>query len=128
MFGLQNRIMKFEEIIKAISEDFTKAWNEWDIEKLMSFLSNNVVIYSPKILLVYPDNTACKLQGKENLRDYWTKLKVMTDNTRVDQISITKVDREIKTVNKVVGKEIIINETIILNEYGKIEYLKYQYE
>jgi hypothetical protein len=119
--------MKFEEIIKAISDDFTRAWNEWDIDSLMTHLANNVEIYSPKINSIYPDNTESRLIGKTAVKDYWTILKNTTPQHKVEQTSLQKVDREIRTVNKVIGEDIIIFETFIVNEYGKIEYLKYEY-
>ncbi len=120
--------MKFEDIIRIISEDFTKAWNDWDIDKLMTHLATHVEIHSPKIKVVYPENTDCTLIGKEAVLEYWTRLKKISGDYRVEQISLKKEDREVKTVNKVIGKGITIYETFIVNEYGKIEYLKYEYE
>ncbi|MCC7030398.1 MAG: hypothetical protein IT257_08835 [Chitinophagaceae bacterium] len=119
--------MKFEEIIKSISDDFTRAWNEWDIDRLMTHLANNVEIYSPKIKAIYPDNTECKLTGKQAIKDYWTNLKNSTRQHKVVQTSLQKIDREITTINKVIGENITIHETFVVNEYGKIEYLRYEY-
>lgn len=119
--------MRFEDIIKLISTEFTEAWNNWDIEKAMTYLANNVVIRSPKISIVYPDNIECEIKGKAAVKEYWDRLKEMSENYRVYQTSIVKEGREVVTVNKVIGHDIIIRETFIVNEYGKIEYLKYEY-
>lgn len=120
--------MKFEDIIKIISDDFTRAWNEWNIDQLMTHLAPHVEIHSPRIKTVYPDNAACKIIGKKEVLEYWTRLKAIAGDYRVEQLSLKKEDREVKTVNKVIGKNITIYETFIVNEYGKIEYLKYEYD
>lgn len=119
--------MKFEEIIKSISDDFTDAWNQWDIDRMKDILSESVIIRSPKIMHVYPENASCEIQGKGNVIEYWNRLKEMTHNYQVVQLSIKKDGREVKTVNKMIGEDITIYETFIVNEYGKIEYLKYEY-
>ncbi|MBK7040169.1 MAG: hypothetical protein IPH46_06765 [Bacteroidetes bacterium] len=120
--------MKFDEIIKSISDDFTKAWNDWDVDKMKNYLTDYVIIYSPKIQLVYPDNVGCKLEGKDQVIEYWKLLKSKIENYKVVQLSVCKDNREVKTVNRVVGSDIIVYETFVVNEYGKIEYLKYEYE
>ena len=119
--------MKFDDIVILISEEFTLAWNNWDVEKLIKLLAEDVTIYSPQISSIYPENKSNKLHGKIAIEAYWTLLK-KKDAYKVNQISIKKVDREIKTVNLVIGSNLIIKETFRLNEYGKIDYLKYEYD
>ncbi len=120
--------MKFEELVRIISADFTAAWNHWDIEKLLTFVSNGVVVQSPKIALVYPEKVKCEIVGKDALREYWTLLKNITGAMNVVQLSIACDGRKLETVNKVTGKDTLIYETILLDEYGKIIFLKYEYK
>lgn len=119
--------MKFEDIVILISEEFTLAWNNWDVEKLIKLLAEDVTIFSPQISNIYPENTMNTLKGKKAIEAYWTLLK-KKNAFLVKQISIKKVDREIKTVNIMIEGNLIIKETFRLNEYGKIDYLKYEYE
>lgn len=119
--------MKFEDIVILISEEFTLAWNNWDVEKLIKLLAEDVTIFSPQISNIYPENTLNTLKGKIAIEAYWTLLK-KKNAFLVKQISIKKVDREIKTVNIMIEGNLIIKETFRLNEYGKIDYLKYEYE
>ncbi|MBK7692211.1 MAG: nuclear transport factor 2 family protein [Bacteroidetes bacterium] len=119
--------MKFEALVKLISEDFTVAWNQWDIEKLLTFVANSVVVRSPKVGMIYPENAACEIVGKEALHEYWTKLKIKNGKFDVTQLSITCDGRKLETVNKLNGQDILIYETILLDEYGKIIFLNYEY-
>ncbi|GBL34988.1 hypothetical protein EMGBS15_05830 [Filimonas sp.] len=41
--------MRFEEIVKHISEEFTQARKDWDMEPLMHFLHTNVSLQSPNV-------------------------------------------------------------------------------
>ena len=117
--------MTFESLIKAIADDFTNAWNRWDIEAMMKHLCPNVLITSPNISLVYPSNSENKIVGKENVLAYWEKLKMIQGPIIVIQESFEKIDTVIQTKNRIIGKNILINESFKLNEYGKIQELHY---
>lgn len=119
--------MTFESLIRRISDDFTNAWNQWDIDAMMKHLCSNVIITSPNISLVYPNNSDNKIVGKENVLAYWEKLKLIEGRIIVVQESFEKIDTVIRTVNRVVGKNILIYESFKLNEYGKIQELHYSY-
>lgn len=120
-------MLKFEDIIKQISDDFTEAWNQWDIEKLMTFLTDDVIVYSPKVSVVYPLNEENIIVGKENVKQYWSTLVTITGKFNVIPISIEKKDREVKTTDIIVetGQTIISRFTV--NEYGKIDRLNFEY-
>lgn len=120
--------MQFEKIIKTILADFTVAWNQWDFDALENFLATEVKIYSPKIFEIYPENTSCILEGKENIINYWKLYQHKIGSIKVNQLSFEKKGRVVKTINQVIGQPIIIQEKLILNEYGKIVKLKYEYQ
>ena len=67
------------------------------------------------------------IQGREEVRMYWIKLRNITGGYEVNQISIQKEDKVITTVNKIIGSDVVILETLTLNQYAKIETLKYEY-
>ena len=117
----------FESIIETISIQFTKAWNEWDLEKLKTFLHNDVYISSPQIAKIYPENTKSEIIGKDALMNYLIKLFKIQHKFKVTQISITIEDKIITTVNLVEGTSIKIQEKIVLDSYGKIIELYYVY-
>jgi hypothetical protein len=75
----------------------------------------------------YPENEEMMIQGREEVRRYWIKLRNITGGYEVNQISIQKEDKVITTVNKIIGSDVVILETLTLNQYAKIETMKYEY-
>lgn len=119
--------LSFEKIIEQISNDYTNAWNNEDLEKLGSFLHKNVVVKSPQISKLFPENTDSELQGKDKVKEYWKRLFKEVGGLKVEQISLNKKGRTVTTVNKVVAHNTTIIEEFILDEYGFILDLKYTY-
>lgn len=119
--------LSFEKIIEQISNDYTNAWNNEDLEKLGSFLHKNVVVRSPQISKLFPENTDSELQGKDKVKEYWKRLFEEVGGLKVEQISLNKKGRTVTTVNKVVAHNTTIIEEFILDEYGFILDLKYTY-
>jgi hypothetical protein len=76
---------------------------------------------------VYPENEEMMIQGRVEVRRYWIKLRNITGGYEVNQISIQKEDKVITTVNKIIGSDVVILETLTLNQYAKIETMKYEY-
>lgn len=76
---------------------------------------------------VYPENEEMMIPGREEVRRYWIKLRNITGGYEVNQISIQKEDKVITTVNKIIGSDVVILETLTLNQYAKIETMKYEY-
>ena len=119
--------MKFEEIVRRISDDFTHYWNVWDIEAILSFISEHVILRSPNVSKVFPSINNNTIVGKENVRHYWEQLAQRNLNYKVIQTSVTKTDRTITTYNLAIKTNIVIREIFILDEYGKIIELNYEY-
>jgi len=119
--------MKFEDIIRSISEEFIQAWNKWDIERMMKCLTADVRLQSPNVSLIYPENDTNILVGKELVQSYWSQLSQRKEAFEVVQISLVKVDLRVTTMNRVVGTDIVIRKSFTMNEYGKINDLVYEY-
>jgi ketosteroid isomerase-like protein len=119
--------MKFEQLVQQIAEEFTDAWNQWDIERLRCLLTDDVMLFSPNVSVIYPHHFDNKLCGKESVISYWQTLSAMTGYFQVEQIDFIKEDRTIITQNKVIGENIMIKEMFTINEYGKIHWLHYEY-
>jgi hypothetical protein len=90
-------------------------------------MTEQVRLYSPMVKKVYPENEEMMIQGREEVRRYWIKLRNITGGYEVNQISIQKEDKVITTVNKIIGSDVVILETLTLNQYAKIETMKYEY-
>ncbi len=119
--------MKFEDIVKLISEKFTQAWNDWDLDRLFNFLTADVRLQSPKVSQVYPENTTNTIDGRENVITYWNLLAQQQGKFKVVQYDIFKTDNKVTTLNRIEDSNILIKETYIMDEYGKIKELTYEY-
>ena len=119
--------MKFEELAKRISEEFTHAWNNWDIEKVEKCLTKTICVHSPHISQIYPENIENFICGREKVIAYWKLLMEKNGRITVTQTDIKKVDNTIISLNKVNGKNIIVREVMTIDEYGKIKDLAYEY-
>ena len=78
--------LSFEKLIEQISKDYTDAWNNQDLEKLGSFLHKHVILRSPQISKLFPENTESKLHGKGRVTEYWKRLFEEIGNLKVEQI------------------------------------------
>ncbi len=75
------------ELVRAFARDWAKAWNDHDIEAILSHCAEDVVLHSPRIRTVTGED-ADAVRGKAELRDYWGRA---LDNQRnlyfeVDQV------------------------------------------
>lgn len=118
----------FESIIKRISKEYTQAWNDWDIPKLESYLHNDVVISSPKISYVYPDKIDNRLHGRDSIIEYWERLFQIQKKFKVNQLSLEIIDKTVTTTNQIEGSNTIIQERFVLDQYGRIVELYYEYK
>lgn len=55
----------------AFARDWVAAWNDRDIDRILSHYADNIVFHSPRIARVM-GNGAPSVSGKAALRDYWT--------------------------------------------------------
>jgi len=58
------------EFVQAFARDWVKAWNDYDIEAILSHYAEDVVFHSPRIRVV-TGRDADAVHGKTELRDYW---------------------------------------------------------
>jgi ketosteroid isomerase-like protein len=55
---------------KVISEKWFEAFNQHDLESLLSLYSENAIHFSPKLLIKQPE-TKGLIKGKSELRKWW---------------------------------------------------------
>lgn len=119
--------MRFSKIIEDISNAFNDTWNNWEIQEMGNFLTEDIEVHSPKVLLVDPNNKLALIRGKSKVLDYWKKLAEITGKFKVAKLHSLKLERDVINYNEILDTDIVIKETLKLNEYGKIFYLKYEY-
>ncbi len=57
---------------ETFARAWVAAWNDRDIDRILSHYADNVVFHSPRIARVM-GNGAASVSGKAELRDYWTE-------------------------------------------------------
>lgn len=57
---------------QAFAREWVKAWNDHDLEAILSHYADDVTFHSPRIRVVTGQDVDA-LHGKAALRDYWAK-------------------------------------------------------
>ena len=60
-------------------ERWINAWNNKDLETVLSMFADNIEFYSPKIRVITPEFNSEKVNNKKDLKHYWsTALQKLT--------------------------------------------------
>ncbi len=102
----------------AFARAWTQAWNDHDIEAILSHYAEDIVFHSPRIRLVTGD-AADSVSGKEALRRYWSlALQVGRDlYFEVDQVF---AGSDALTVVYTNHRQQTVAETFVFNAAGKV--------
>lgn len=119
--------MKFEEILRQMTEEFIDHWNRWDFDLMRSFLHEDVVVHSPLVNLVFPDAEAQVVKGREQVLDYWRRLQPEAGRMQFNLESLEKVDRKVYAVSGIEGDSRKLFSEFHYNEYGKVIELVFDY-
>jgi len=58
------------DLAQSFAREWVKAWNDHDLEAILSHYADEVVFHSPRIRMVTGRNVD-SVAGKAELRDYW---------------------------------------------------------
>lgn len=120
--------MPIQDLLKNLTEQFIELWNNSELEQIGHFFKEDVVIYSPNISKIFPDNLEGKIIGKSNVIVYWQMLIQYTGEIKVELESFEKIDRQINTVSKIIGRVEKLYTQYSYNEYGKVIEIKFDYK
>jgi ketosteroid isomerase-like protein len=103
---------------EAFANDWLSAWNDRDIDRILSHYADDVVFHSPRIALVM-GNDATTVRGKEALQTYWTEALAKGPNLffALDDILVSSDAITILYTNH---REQSVAETFLFNEDGEI--------
>lgn len=119
--------MTIEELLKNLTHEFIQIWNEWRIDELGKFFKEDIVVYSPFITVVFPDNLEGKLAGKKNVLEYWRLLKNIGYDKKFSLVDFNRNGHTVTTTFAVDNSEQKMITTYIYNEYGKMSELRFEY-
>lgn len=102
----------------GFARDWLAAWNDRDIERILSHYSEEIIFHSPRIARVM-ENEAMSLFGKKALRDYWTKALSLAPQLffELDDILIGSDALTILYTNH---REELVAETFVFGPEGKV--------
>ncbi|HYO05496.1 MAG TPA: nuclear transport factor 2 family protein [Phototrophicaceae bacterium] len=61
-----------DSFAKAHIERWINAWNDRDLDTVLSMFADNIEFYSPKIKVITPEFNSEKVNNKQDLKHYWS--------------------------------------------------------
>lgn len=110
--------MLTREAGERFAHDWLAAWNDRDIERILSHYSEEIIFHSPRIAKVM--GTEMKsVFGKKALREYWTKALALAPQLffELDDILIGSDAMTILYTNH---REELVAETFVFGPDGKV--------
>lgn len=103
---------------ESFARDWLAAWNDRDIERILSHYGDEIIFHSPRIARVM-GNEATSVFGKKALRDYWTKALALAPQLFFELDDIL-VGSDAITILYTNHREELVAETFILGPDGKV--------
>jgi len=103
---------------ESFARDWLAAWNDRDIERILSHYSEEIIFHSPRIARVM-ENEAMSLFGKKALRDYWTKALGLAPQLFFELDDIL-VGSDALTILYTNHREELVAETFVFGPEGKV--------
>jgi steroid delta-isomerase len=107
---------------RRFAEVWAAAWNERDVERVLSHFADEVSFTSPTALAVAGTGT---VRGKEALRNYWTAALSRIESLRftLDRIVWDPATRELAIVyeSEINGRRRRVSENLIFGTAGLVD-------
>jgi len=110
-----------EQELELKAHTWFAAFNEKDIEKLLSLYDNDAEHYSPKLKLQHP-NTKGWIKGKQALREWWQSAFKKLPELHYELMKLTSNDKRIfmEYIRKNKGEDDLNVGEVLEFENGKI--------
>jgi ketosteroid isomerase-like protein len=106
----------------AFAEDFARAWvqawNDRDLEAILSHYADTIVFHSPRIDLVLR-NGAAKIEGKDALRNYW-RAALERSPKLYFELDDVRIGSDAMTVLYTNHRDESVAETFVFDETGAV--------
>ena len=103
---------------EGFANDWLSAWNDRDIDRILSHYADDVVFHSPRIALVM-GNGAATVRGKKALQTYWTEALLHARELYFDLDDIL-VSSDAVTILYTNHREEKVAETFVFNADGEV--------
>lgn len=106
------------ESAQGFAREWVKAWNDHDLEKILSHYAEDIVFHSPRIRMVTGRNVD-SVNGKAELRAYWSKALEQARDLffEIDQVF---AGSDAVTIVYTNHRQQSVAETFVLGADGKV--------
>ena len=112
--------MLTREFAEGFARDWLSAWNDRDIDRILSHYADDIVFHSPRISVVM-DNDASTVHGKKALQTYWTEALAKAPRIFFDLDDVL-VSSDAVTILYTNHREEKVAETFVFNEDGEVSH------
>ena len=103
---------------KKFADEWIRAWNSHDLNKILSHYSDDFEITTPMIKMALGIDTGT-LKGKSRIKDYWEAALVKVPDLKFELKEVTESVESIAIYYKsILGKMAI--EVMFFDEHGKV--------
>ena len=110
--------MLSQSFAEGFARDWLAAWNDRDIERILSHYGEDIFFHSPRIAKVL-GTSASSVSGKRALRDYWTKALGLAPQLFFELDDIL-VGSDALTILYTNHREELVAETFVFGPEGKV--------
>lgn len=110
--------MLSQSFAEGFARDWLAAWNDRDIERILSHYGEDIIFHSPRIAKVL-GNQASSVLGKAALRDYWTKALAAAPQLFFELDNIL-VGSDALTILYTNHRDELVAETFVFGPEGKV--------
>lgn len=115
-------------LIQEITSEFVKFWNHGELDQLPKFMHTDIVVHSPYISIIYPENTDNMIKGSEDVIKYWTILRDRVGIFQFKLLELKRVGHRVDTISAIEDNPVKMYTSFEYNEYGKIYNVKFDYK
>jgi hypothetical protein len=103
---------------EAFANEWLSAWNDRDIDRILSHYADDIVFHSPRIAKVL-GNDASSVRGKKALQAYWTEALDQARRIFFDLDEIL-IGSDAVTILYTNHRDERVAETFVFNDEGEI--------
>jgi hypothetical protein len=119
--------MKFQSLIKQITDGFAASWNGRDMITLSKSLAENIVLRSPRINLLQPENSSGIIQSKQAVLAYLSEINTQ-HFAPLRLIELENEDKRVCCSGDLGDGTLQFRADLTVDEYGRITEIEINYQ
>jgi hypothetical protein len=116
-----------DQKIHRIAVHCIECWNACTLEQMQPYLREDVLVRSPNIPLIYPEQVSGFIQGRGAVLAYWYQLIKLNGPMKLSIVDLQREGDTICLSLKINNTEKFLATTLRYNQYGKIIEFTFDY-